>query len=178
MAKLVSATYGDALYAAASEEGRTDEFYDAALTVTRLLNENQKFKEILSHPDIAKDEKIRVIEETFGSVIPDEMTGLMTLMVKKGRASSIASALSHFTDLVKQEKGIGRASVTSAAPLDKDQKKRVEEKILSTTDYKSLEMTYSVDPSLIGGMVIRVGDRVADGSVKTKLAGMTARLRG
>ena len=53
--------------------------------------------------------------------------------------------------------------------LKKIQKTAIEKKILATTEYESLEMNYQLDPSLIGGMVIRIGDRVVDGSIKTKL---------
>ena len=54
-------------------------------------------------------------------------------------------------------------------PYFPEQKKAVEEKLLSTTGYRSMEMNYETDESLIGGMVIRIGDRVVDSSIKTKL---------
>ena len=60
-------------------------------------------------------------------------------------------------------------NVTSALPLSEDQKKRVEERLLETTGFVSLEMEYAVDESLLGGLVIRIGDRVVDSSIKTRL---------
>ena len=75
----------------------------------------------------------------------------------------------HFTDRVKAYKKIGVVNVTSALPLSEDQKKRVEERLLETTGFVSLEMEYAVDESLLGGLVIRIGDRVVDGSIKTRL---------
>ena len=59
--------------------------------------------------------------------------------------------------------------VTSALPLSEDQKKRVEDRLLETTGFVSLEIGYSVDPYLLGGLVIRIGDRVVDSSIKTRL---------
>ena len=59
--------------------------------------------------------------------------------------------------------------VTSAVSLSDEQKARIEKRVLETTAYVSLETSYTVDPSLLGGLVIRIGDRVVDSSVKTHL---------
>jgi F-type H+-transporting ATPase subunit delta len=66
--------------------------------------------------------------------------------------------------------------VTSAVPLKDSEKKAVEDRLLETTDYKSFLMNYEEDASLIGGMVIRIGGRVVDSSVKTKLNNMAKSL--
>ena len=87
------------------------------------------------------------------------------------------SVFEYFIDLVKEEKKIGKAHVTTAIPLGDKQKEKVEQKLLDTTKYNSFEMDYSVDESLMGGMVIRIGDRVVDSSIKTKLYELTRDLR-
>ena len=101
----------------------------------------------------------------------------MTVMVTKGRQEEIISVLSYFIELVKEEKKIGTVEVTSSVELDSEQKKQVENKLLATTKYQSLEMNFKVDETLIGGMIIRIGDRVVDGSVKTKLYNLSRELR-
>ena len=101
----------------------------------------------------------------------------MTLLVTKGRTEDMLSVFDYFIDLVKEEKKIGKAYVTTAVSLSDTQKEKVEEKLLHTTKYESFEMNYSVDESLIGGMVIRIGDRVVDSSIKTKLYELTRELR-
>ena len=87
------------------------------------------------------------------------------------------SVFDYFIDLVKEEKKIGIASVTTAVRLSDKQKAKVEQKLLDTTKYETFEMNYSVDASLIGGMVIRIGDRVVDSSIKTKLYELSRELR-
>ena len=77
---------------------------------------------------------------------------------------------------VWEEKKIGVACVTSAAALSDHQKKDIEARLLETTSYVKFRMEYSVDPALIGGMVIKIGDRVVDSSVKTKLENMAKEL--
>ena len=74
-----------------------------------------------------------------------------------------------FLDQVKELKGIGVAYVTTPEALKKEQRQQIAEKLLKTTKYRRMEMHYSRDKSLIGGMVIRIGDRVVDSSIKTKL---------
>ena len=70
---------------------------------------------------------------------------------------------------MKEYKKIGTAYVTSAVELKDAQKAQIKEKLLATTQYVEFEMNYEVDPSLIGGMIIRIGDRVVDSSIKTQL---------
>ena len=177
MAKLVSKTYGDALFAVALESNRMDEFFEAVKVVAEILHENMEFGKLMNHPKIMKEDKVKIVEETFGKKIPDEMVGIMVLMVTKGRANEILPVIDYFVDLVKEEKKIGKADVTSAVELSAEQKAKVEKKLLETTAYKTFEMNYVVDESLIGGMVIRIGDRVVDSSIKTKLYNLSRELR-
>lgn len=177
MAKLVSKTYGDALFAVAMEEDRLDEFFEAALSMTEILRTNEEFSKLMSHPKIIKEDKVSIVEETFGTRLPKEMTGLMTLMVEKGRADELLAVFDYFVDLVKEEKKIGQAHVTTAVELSAPQKEKIEKKLLDTTKYETFEMSYQVDEALIGGMVIRIGDRVVDSSIKTKLYDLSRELR-
>lgn len=177
MAKLVSKTYGDALFAVALEENRMDEFFEAVKVVADVMRANDELGKLMNHPKIMKEDKVKIVEETFGGKVPKEIVGIMTLLVSKGRADSMLSVFDYFIDLVKEEKKIGKADVVTAILLDEKQKSKVEAKLLETTSYKSFEMNYSVDTSIIGGMIIRIGDRVVDSSIKTKLFELTRELR-
>lgn len=177
MAKLVSKTYGDALFAVALEENCLDEIFEAVQVVADILRTNKDFSDLMNHPKIGKEDKVKIVEETFGERIPKEIVGMMTLLVTKGRASEMLSVFDYFIDLVKEEKKIGKAKVVTAVSLTEKQKEEVESKLLDTTKYETFEMEYSVDESLIGGMIIRIGDRVVDSSIKTKLYELTRELR-
>ena len=165
------------MFAVASEEGRMDEFFEAAVGLTEVLRTNEDFGKLMSHPKIMQEDKVKIIEETFEGRIPKEMLGLMTLMVTKGRENNFLAVFDYFVSLVKEEKKIGKADVTTAIELTKAQKEKIEKRLLETTEYKSFEMCYKVDESLIGGMVIRIGDRVVDSSIKTKLYNLSRELR-
>ena len=169
MAKLVSKTYGEALFELAVEEGKEDEFLAEITELKKLLSENPDFSKLMNHPKILKEEKLEVIENVFNGRISSELLGFIHLVVAKDRYSEIDEILDYFTDEVKHLKGIGVAKVTTAVVLSDEQKKAVESKLLQTTEYNTMEMHFDIDESLIGGMVIRIKDRVVDSSIQTKL---------
>ncbi|MCI8356572.1 MAG: F0F1 ATP synthase subunit delta [Lachnospiraceae bacterium] len=169
MAKLISKTYGDALFELAVEENKVDDLLEEIGLLQKVLRENDDFGRLMTHPKINKDEKIRVVTDVFKGRISDELLGFLTIIISKDRYQEIDGILEYFLTEVKKYKGIGVATVTTAVPLRADQCKKVEQKLLNTTDYKSMEIHYEQDAALIGGMVIRIGDRVVDSSISTKL---------
>ena len=134
-----------------------------------MFEDHQDLIHLLDHPQVVKEEKLRIISDVFQGKVSDEMMGFLAAIVDKGRQNEILPILDYFITQVKEEKGIGRAQVTSAVELTETQKAQVTNKLLTTTRYVEFEMNYIVDPSLIGGMVIRIGDRVVDSSIKTQL---------
>ena len=169
MAKLISKTYGEALFELAVEENKIDSFVEEIQAVKEALAENPKFDELFSHPKITKEEKTELVENVFKGRISDELTGFFKLLVEKDRYKEKDNILKFFLDKVKEMKGIGVAYVTTPVLLKDEQKKQIEQKLLDTTQYKQMEMHYAQDEALIGGMVIRIGDRVVDSSISTKL---------
>lgn len=170
MAKLISKTYGEALFELAVEENKTDAFLEEVFAVQKALQDNPELYKLLNHPKISKEEKTEVVENIFKGRTSDEVTGFLTLIISKERFKELDAILTYFIQRVKEEKGIGTAYVATAVPLNEIQKAQVEEKLLATTSYRKMEMIYTVDESLIGGMVIRIKDRVVDSSIKTKLS--------
>ena len=176
MAKLVSKTYGDALFSLALEENRIDELLEEISALREILRQNDELMKLMNHPEVVKEEKIQLIESIFVGRVSDEVVGLMRMVVDKGHFQEMDSIFSWFIDRAKEYKHIGTAYVTSAVELRKEQKQAVEKRLLETTDYVEFEMHYEVEPALLGGMVIRIGDRVADSSIRTKLHNLTHEL--
>lgn len=169
MAKLISKTYGDALFELAVEDDKVDVLLEEIEQLQKILAENEDFGRLMNHPKIIKEEKIEVAKTVFEGRISGELLGFLTIIISKDRYREIGEILTYFVAKVKEYKGIGIATVTTAVPLKDDQCKAVEKRLLDTTKYRSMEIHYDVDASLIGGMVIRIGDRVVDSSISTKL---------
>ena len=176
MAKLVSSTYGDALFELALEENRLDSFYEEILSSRQIFLDNEELLKLLNHPKIIKEEKITIMENVFKGRVSDEILGFFHIIVTKDRYNDIIAILDYFLHKVKEHKGIGTASVTSAVVLSDTQKAAIEKRLLETTRYVSFEIDYRVDPAILGGLVIRIEDRVVDSSLKTQIDKLKAQL--
>ncbi len=169
MAKLIAKTYGEALFETALEKEKLDEMYEEVQGIQAVFSENPKLMKLFDHPNIIKEEKLQVVDAVFADRLSPEMTGFLRIVIEKGRQSELDGIFAWFIAKVKEYKRIGIAYVTSAAELSDRQKKQVEERLLATTAYEAFEIQFSVDEELIGGLVIRIGDRVVDSSIKSRL---------
>ena len=178
MAKLVSKIYGEALYEVAVESGadKAVQLMEEIRCVNLVLAQNPEFDGLMRHPGIPKQEKIQVVDNIFTGRVSDELKSFLEIVVAKERYSDLKAIFGYYIDRVKEEQKIGVAFVKTAVELTEEQKSAVEAKILETSGYRKMEMNYSVDPAIIGGMIVRINDRVVDSSIRTKLDGLTKQL--
>jgi F-type H+-transporting ATPase subunit delta len=158
------------------EEHLVDSLMEEITTLQAVLKENKDFEKILMHPEIPKEDKLGVIETVFRGRISDALTGFLKVVVTKERYKDLPDIFAYFIARVKEYKKIGVAQVTSAIPLSDAQKKRIEQRLLDTTSYETMEIDYKVDESKIGGLMIRIGDRVVDSTISSKLSHLTGSL--
>lgn len=176
MAKLVSKTYGDALFDLALEENTIDQITEEVNCILSVLASNEELTKLFTHPKVSKQEKIKVIENVFKGRFSDTIVGFLVIIMEKGRYEEIDSIFSYYLGRVREHRNIGVAEVTSAIALSEEQRAKVEEKLLATTKYQQFEMKYTVDKSIIGGLIIRIGDRIVDSSIKNQLKNLTKAL--
>ncbi len=176
MAKVVSKIYGEALYDVAVAGNKTKEILAEIQGVREILRKNPEFVKLMLHPSVSKQEKLEITEKVFKGNCSEEMTGFLMTIVEKERFGELDATFSYVIDRVKEEQGIGVAFVTTPQELNASKRQEVRNKLQTTTDYRQLEVHFDTDESLIGGIVIRIGDRVADASVRTKLNDLTQQL--
>ncbi len=168
MAGLISKRYATALFEMAKEQGALDSFKEQATLIRNLFSTETDYLAVLSHPTVLAEEKIKMIEDAFKGKVADEFVGLLVLIVRKERQAFIIDILDTFIEMAKREAGIVQGTVIVASPIKDEQlaqiKSTIEQKIGGT-----IELTTEVDASLIGGMIIRVGDKVVDGSIRGKM---------
>jgi len=169
MAKLISKTYGDALLEIAVEESKIDVFAEEITAIMSILNENPDFGKLMNNPRISVEGKQDVLKNVFEGKISKEILGFFSMIISKGRYAQIDEILEYFLGEVKKINGVGVAFVKTPVELKPEQKANIEKRLLETTNFKKMEMHYSIDESLIGGMQIRIGDRVVDSSILTKI---------
>ena len=125
MAKLVSKTYGDALFAIAMEENKIDDFSSEVEVLETVIDENPNFSKLMENPKIEKSEKINLLESIFKAKVSDEVLSLMEQLVTKGHYGQMLSVFTYFIAQVKEYKNIGIVNVSSALPLSNAQKSLV-----------------------------------------------------
>ena len=176
MAKLVSKTYGDALFELSLEEKKEDLLFEEAKTFLEVIKNDDELVRFMKHPKIVKEEKMKTGKDIFDKHFSKEFAGFLLVLVAKDRFSEVEKTLEYFISRMKEYKKIGVAFVSTAVELTDAQKEKVCARLLETTDFESFEMNYTVDKSLLGGMVIRVGDRVVDTSIQNKLKSLSKQL--
>ena len=176
MAKLVSKTYGDALFELSLEEKKEDLLFEEAKVFLEVIRKDDELIKFMKHPKIVKEEKIKTGKAIFDKKFSREFAGFLMTLIQKDRFSEIEKTLEYFIGRMKEHKKIGVAFVSTATALNDVQKEKVKARLLETTDFETFEMNYTVDESLLGGMIIRVGDRVVDTSIKSKLKSLSKQL--
>lgn len=176
MAKLAERKYAEALFMSAKESGQIDARKKEAEALLKIFSQERELMQLLLHPGVEKEEKKAVLARVFSGRIADEMLYFLQLVVEKGHLKEIDRILREFLDKVKEYKKIGVVFVQAAAELDEGQRAAIKQRILETTDYQSVELHVTVDRGLIGGIVIRIKDRICDGSVRTRLETLSGEL--
>jgi F-type H+-transporting ATPase subunit delta len=123
---------------------------------------------VLKNPIISLDKKAAILKELFADKVQPMMVSFFNIMVNKGRAGLLNATAKEFVNLYNLDKGLVKAKVTSATALSEESKKQLVEAVKSATKGDVI-LEAKVDPSLIGGFVLQVGDRQFDASLNSKL---------
>jgi F-type H+-transporting ATPase subunit delta len=149
--------------------------WQSDLTDLATLTGDSRVSSYLSNPSITADTKLATLEASLPSTVQPELRNLAKLLVVRDRTNLIPQIREIFEDQVRAERGITVAQVTTSEPLTADEEALVREKLAAMTG-NTIEITATVDPDIIGGIVVRIGDQVIDGSVRNKLERMRTRL--
>jgi F-type H+-transporting ATPase subunit delta len=163
---------------AALEIGRADgtlDDWERDLARLGELLANDELRRLLEHPAIAFARKEKVMQQVVGGDVSREALALLLLMVRRGRPGAIGRMIEHFGELLRRERGIALAEVRTALPLDDEQRRAVTDRLAELTGEK-VEMDEVVDEALIGGIAVRIGDRLYDASVRSRLERLRARM--
>ncbi|NLL70367.1 MAG: ATP synthase F1 subunit delta [Epulopiscium sp.] len=175
MAQLIERRYATALFELALQTGQMDLFEQEICQLQQIFIKEKELMEILQHPHIVQEEKISLLERIFKDQISKEIVGLLVIMVQKNRQEQIQGVLSLFLDKVQEAKGMLTVVVTSAIPLSEEQKAKLQKK-LHTSLQKQIQLQTEVDPTLLGGLVLRVGDQWIDRSIAGELQELNQQL--
>lgn len=165
---VVAKRYADALFQLGLEKSTLDQFVEDFRVVRDVFADNMELNSFLSHPKVNGEQKEKLITESFSGLHTD-VVNTVKLLVQRHRTSLIPSIVDAFIQNVNDAKGIEVATVYSVRELTDDEKASLSASFAKRIGKTSLEFENVVDPSLVGGIKIRVGNTIYDGSISGRL---------
>lgn len=162
---LVARKYAHGLFLAGRAQSVLDSLYDEAESLLAYLRQERKLLAFLTAPQIRDSDKERMVRDTFATRVSPTFLSFLLVLVAKYRINFLDGVLDAFIGLVKEYRGIVTTKVLTAYPLASAERVRIATEIARRTG-KQVELTVIEDPSLIGGLVVLVGNQVIDYSLK------------
>jgi F-type H+-transporting ATPase subunit delta len=159
--------YAQALFAVADAEGDVERVEDELFRFGKTVEREVGLRDALSDPGLPIDRKQAVVAELLGRA-SRHTRSLVTFLVGQGKGKELPRIIDALAELAAERRRKALAEVRAAVPLTSDQRKRLAQALSEATG-REVELKVLVDPSLLGGVVARVGDQVFDGSIKRKL---------
>lgn len=174
----VAERYAQALFSLATEQNVADAVADALTNFAALIEGSADLKRLVTSPVFSAEDQLKAITAVlnhlgFGGITAN----FIKLVASKRRLFVLSDMIRAYLALNDAAKGVTRASVTVAAPLDDARLAAVVEALGQAAGGKTVKVNVSVDPSIIGGIVVKLGSRMVDASLKTKLNSLRTRLK-
>ena len=175
---IIARNYAETLFTLAQRQGgmETVEAYARAIDdVAELIRREPRVREFLETPRVDVEARKRVLRDAFAGRVPEYFLRFLLVVVEKRRQALLPEIAAEYHDLVDRAQGRLRAEITVARAPDAE----TEREIVGALERKlgrTVLPTFRVDPTLVGGVVIRVGDQVVDGSIRRRMADLRRRL--
>lgn len=165
----VAYRYARSLLALAAERNELDAVHADMGVVALATAESRDLRVLLASPVITPDKKAAVLGKVFAGKVGALTERFIAILVRKGREGLLGQVAAAVQELYRHQKGIITAEVVSAVPLDDTAREKVRALAAARHPGKTVELAEEVDPDLIGGLSIRIGDEQYDGSVRRRL---------
>ena len=156
-------------------DAAVDAYGGALEEVATLLRDEPRIREFLETPRVTTEERKRAIRASFAGRVPEPLLRFLLVVIEKRRQALLEEIASEYAVLVDELRGRVRAHVTVARPADPALQKEIVASLEKRLG-KKVVPTFHTDPALVGGVLIRVGDLLYDGSVRRRIAGLKRRM--
>jgi F-type H+-transporting ATPase subunit delta len=167
--------YAEALFLSARDADEVDRVGEELVAVADGVAESVELRRLLLHPEIRLERKLAVLRQALPETYSERGFSFLRVLLEAGRIEALPAAAEQYQVLTDQWRGIVRAQVTTAVPLTDDERARLEA-ALGRKEGGRVALEVMVDPSILAGMIVRLRDRVIDGSARTRLQRMRERL--
>ncbi len=168
--------YAQALMSLAQEQQLTERFGTDAQAMLEILGSSEELKQFLMNPLIAADAKKQVLQQIAGNDLHPFFVNFLKLIVDKGRIVFVDSILRQYQELLRSLNKTVLAEVTSAVELSQEQQSSIREKVAKMTGATHVELQTTLNPDLLGGVIIKVGSQVIDASLRGQIRRLSMQL--
>jgi F-type H+-transporting ATPase subunit delta len=179
-AEIIARNYAETLLALAERHGGAgglEEFGRAADALAGLMQDDPRLRQFLETPRVSPDEKKQVLARALAGRAPEMFTRFVMVLADKRRQALLPEIAAAYRELVDERMGRVRVHVTISHAPDAALQAEIGNALADRLG-KTVIPTFTVDPELLGGMVVRMGDQILDGSVRTRAAQLRRRLLG
>jgi F-type H+-transporting ATPase subunit delta len=170
--------YAIALFELANERKQLDAVGESLAALKQALADSEDFRALTTSPLIGRDQAMRAIAASAGAMKLDPITtNFLGVLAKNRRLAQLGNVIRAFNTLAARHRGEINAEVTSAHTLDEGQVDAIR-KNLRTRYGADIAVELSVDPAILGGLVVKIGSRMIDGSIRTKLNSLAQAMKG
>lgn len=174
----VAGRYASALFSFARDERKTDEVAAALSTFDALIVESEDLQRLVRSPIYSAREQIKALTPILERAgVCGVAANFIKFVASKRRLFAIRDMIRDYGMLNDSLRGVAHAEVTSAAPLGDANVAALKETLRAASGGKDVRLTAKVDPAIIGGLVVKLGSRMVDGSLKTKLNAIRLRMK-
>ena len=159
--------YAEAAFSVAMRDDAVEAWRSELDSAATIVGE-ERIGHALANPSIPLETRLATAEQTFGKLVGKKTLNLIGLLLRRGRIEELPRLAAEFRRLDDERQGITHATATSASALTQDEVRALIQRLEEYTGGR-IELDVEVDPSLLGGLVVRVGDRLIDGSVRSRL---------
>lgn len=170
-----SVLYGGSLYALAEQEGLSDRILADLKLAGEVFEKQADYMLLLDAPTVTQTEKCRLLDEAFSAHVHPYTVNFLKILAEKKQVHSFAQAQKAFVKKYNAERGIEEAVAVTAVPLDERLLAKLTAKLERMTG-KTVVLENKVDPSVLGGLVVRMANKQMDASVRTRLANLEKQL--
>ncbi len=158
--------YAEAAFDVARSDGQTDEWL-RELRAAQETYSRDIVRTYFDDPNVAREERIETLPRLFPQ-LSDRVLNLLRILTSKHRMQLLPSIVSEFEHQVRSARGVLEAEVTVARPMTDGEQQEIQQRLRALTG-KDVQIHMAVDPSILGGVVVRIGDQVIDASVEGRL---------
>jgi F-type H+-transporting ATPase subunit delta len=166
---VVAKRYARALFELANDKNMLDQVEAELTSINEAIDSSLDFQQFLTHPQIDAAVKKEKLNAIFAESVSESVLSFLFILVERRREGIISSVLQDYVSLANEARGISEATVTSAYTLGEEELGQVAEDFGKKIG-KKLRVKNVVDPTILGGVVIRIGDRLYDGSIAGQLS--------